>query len=517
MYKQRLTIIISFLLLLVSAPVFAQPEKQTLTITPPMIKNNVAPGDVWRTYIKVVNNNSTEIEVYHEIKDFRGGTESGTVDFLASDLEGEHLLSNWITIEEESVLIPAFGSMEIPFIVVVPKDAVPGGHYAAILLGTRPLEDKAEGAVMKVSSMLASLILLNVDGDVEESGRIREFSTNKSLYTEPKVRFDVRFENTGNVHIQPQGEIRIYDWFGNDKGLMTINHGTEFGNVLPKTIRKWDFSWEGSNNLFEMGRYKASLILGFGENARQTISRDMYFWIINVKILLFTIMPILLFILIIILIIRVYIRRAIKRTREELGLVVESHTEVEEDEVLTENKKRIWPKFLLVTLVIMVFLIAIFSVVFYVSNKNNEYKEKYENNQNETLNPEPIDLDNIINRGKDSDNSVVVVPEINDEEILAEDEEEIYNGLFEVSVLNGSGKSGAAKHVAEMLMEDYSIGDIGNAEVYEYSYTFIKYKRGLGEEAKKLKEYFDEETEIEEDSEMNYDVVVIVGKEYEIK
>lgn len=504
------------------APVFAsaQSGKQALTITPPLIKNNAVPGQIWKSYVKVVNNNDFKVNVYNELRDFRGGTESGTVDFLNIDENNPNLLSNWIEISVEPVELAPFESKEIPFVVEVPEDASPGGHYTAILLGTRPMENENGGSVMKVSSMLASLILLNVEGDVEESGRIREFSTNKSFYTDAKVLFDVRFENTGNVHVQPQGEIRIYDWFGNDKGVLNINHNTEFGNVLPKTIRRWNFTWEGGNNLLEMGRYKASLIMGFGESARQTINRDHYFWIINIKLLLFTVVPIIVFVLLIILIIKAYIKRAIRKTKEELGLEAEAHKNEEEDLVATEDKKRAWPKFLLAVIIFLLIVLAAFWIVFYVSQKNNEFSEKYKNNQNENIEPKVIDFkeDEKEDEVEDKNSQEAIEAGEEDEDKNEEKEEEdVFEGPFSVTVLNGSGVSGAAGSVAEMLKNDYTIGDISNADAYEYAFTFIKYKKGLRDEAVKLKEFFSEEAEIREDNEMEEDVVIIVGKDYEVK
>jgi len=192
--------------LLYFTPILAQEMDQlTLSITPPLIKNNVNPGQIWQSTVKLVNNNPKEIDVYVQVADFKSGQEVGTVKFIQSADESEeiskHLLSQWITIEAESMTIPAFQSKEIPFRINVPLDAEPGGHYAAILAGTKPPEEKIRGSTIKISSLLASLILLNVGGEVIEKG----------------------------------------DFWGKDKGIITINHGTEFGNVLPQSIRKWNF------------------------------------------------------------------------------------------------------------------------------------------------------------------------------------------------------------------------------------------------------------------------------------
>ncbi|HLD34272.1 MAG TPA: hypothetical protein VJB62_00255, partial [Patescibacteria group bacterium] len=275
---------------------------------------------IWKSTIKVANNNPEEHTIYVEAVDFRAKQEDGVVEFLSSEKTGTSsegvspFLSQWIVLEENEVVIPAFGSREIPYIIDVPENASPGGHYAAILAGTRPPADSVSGSVIKVSSLLASLVLLNVKGDVEERGVIREFVSDKVFYDKTDVGFKVRFENLGNVHLQPLGEIKIYAPFNKLKNTITINHNSEFGNVLPESIRKWEFNWKGDKNLLEMGRYRAELILGYGEEGRQADNRVIYFWVIYPKPVIFAVSAVIIFILLITVLIRLYIRRAIRNT-----------------------------------------------------------------------------------------------------------------------------------------------------------------------------------------------------------
>lgn len=135
---------------------------------------------------------------------------------------------------------------------------------------------------IRISNLVSSLILGNVRGEIIEEARIREFSTEKTVYQEPKAQINLRIENTGNVHIQPQGEIRIFNFWGKERGFIPINHKTEYGNILPQSIRKWNFTWQPEDSFLEAGRYKAVLTLIYGNEAKQTISRTIYFWIIPV-------------------------------------------------------------------------------------------------------------------------------------------------------------------------------------------------------------------------------------------
>lgn len=310
--------IVSFLALI--APIASAQDAVTLSITPPLIKNSMNPGDIWKSTVKVVNNNPTEMVIYVDAVDFRGKQEDGVVEFLStvdsgtSSDEFSPFLSQWIVLENKEVLIPAYGGKEIPFIIDVPEGASPGGHYAAILAGTRPPEENIGGSVIKVSSLLASLVLLNVKGDIEERGIIREFSSDKSVYDNADVNMTVRFENLGNVHLQPLGEIKVYAPFNKLKKTLTLNHNSEFGNVLPQSIRKWSFNWKGERNILEMGRYRAELVLGYGENGRQADNRVIYFWVVYWKPVLIASTILILFILLIIITVRSYIRRAIRNS-----------------------------------------------------------------------------------------------------------------------------------------------------------------------------------------------------------
>lgn len=326
MYRLIICLIILslFLLGLAGGSAWAQTDKITLSITPPLIKNNVAPGEVWRSAIKLINNNPREITAYVQVVDFKSGDEEGSVRFMqsvpATETASSSFLSQWIEINKEPMVLKPFESRTIPFIVAVPPDASPGGHYAAILAGTQPPSGKIQGSAIKISSLLASLLLIKVKGEVKEEGAIREFSTEKKFYTSPEVNFTVQFENKGNTHLQPQGEIRIVDFWNKEKGRITINHNTEFGNVLPGGIRKWQFSWQAPDSLLSMGRYRADLILSFGEEARQTVDQSLYFWIIYPKPLAVAVGLLLFFILIIIFLVRFYVRRAIRQTQKQIGL-----------------------------------------------------------------------------------------------------------------------------------------------------------------------------------------------------
>jgi len=310
-----------FICILLASPALAEEGGLKMTLTPPLIKNNMNPGESWMSTVKMVNNNKEKLVVYAEIKDFRDNG-SGGVELISteeSNGEGSHsgFLRQWMEVQEGPYEIAPFSSVEIPFNIKVPETAEPGGHYAAILIGTKPV-DVVDGTGMSISSMISSLVLVNIAGDVIEDGKIREFSTNKSYYKTPEVKFKLRFENTGNVHLQPKGSIVINDMFGNKKGEIDINKDTAYGNVLPGSTKTWEFDWEGESGILKMGKYNATITVYYGEETAEVDTRSFYFWYVDFKIWGIIFGSILGFILFIFLIIKLYIKRAIKQSQREL-------------------------------------------------------------------------------------------------------------------------------------------------------------------------------------------------------
>jgi hypothetical protein len=311
---------VSCLLLLVSSVASAQ-ESFTLTITPPLFQMTASPGQAWSSDIKVVNNNPYDITVYASVMNFLAQGEGGAGRFIPAndtkDVPGGYTLASWLEVSKAPIFIRAEQSISVPFTLRVPKNAEPGGHYGAILIGTEP-PPKTGGSSVRVSSQLTSLFLVRVSGDVSEIGDIRSFSTEKALYQEPKASFALRFENKGNVHLLPQGNITIYNMWGKERGRILINQEADFGNVLPKSIRKFTFEWAGEQNFFDVGRYKAIATLAFGDKEKKTVYRAVNFWVIPVAPALKILAFLILFIWFVVWSIRRYVKKALALEAERI-------------------------------------------------------------------------------------------------------------------------------------------------------------------------------------------------------
>jgi hypothetical protein len=299
-------------LLLVPSTTAAQ-ESLSLSVTPPIIQLGVKPGDYWASSLKVVNVNPGSLNVYASVMDFSAEGEDGHGKFQPMREKDPALLASWIDISGNAVEIPPGQSRDIPFSIRVPADASPGGHYAAVLIGTKPFDSNGpNGPTVKISSFVSSLFLVRVSGEVEERGGIREFSTDRRMYDEPAVKFALRFENSGNVHIQPQGGVTIFNMWGKKRGEIFLNHNTNLGQVLPKSVRKFEFEWNADGSFFDIGPYTAIATLTYGKEARQNVTRTITFWIIPWKETLGVVGGFAALILLLVWGIRRYIRKALE-------------------------------------------------------------------------------------------------------------------------------------------------------------------------------------------------------------
>src|SRR3989339_844507 len=499
--KNLLIAIFCVLVFLFMNPVLARNDDGlALSITPPLIKNNVNPGQVWKSSIKLINNNSYEIKVYVQVSDFEGGPEEGTVKFISVDPQSGdsgYLMSRWIAIDLGPISIPAFSSKEIPYVVDVPEDATPGGHYAAVMAGTKPGDDSGGGSKISISTMLSSLILLSVSGDIDERGRIREFSTNQQVVQDANIDFAVRFENIGNVHIQPQGEIQIYDFWDQEKGKILINHNKETGNVLPGGIRKWNFNWAGEKGFFRMGRYKAVLILSYGQQGRETVDRTLYFWVLNFKVLAYVFGSIIFLVLMIIFLVRRSIKKAIIQTQEN---IIQLQKTKDGDKPVKikqyqEKQKRGNKMIIFVVIVFVIFIGGVFAVN-NIINKNKDIK---------VLQKEEKDIDD-----KKSDDNI----EIQGDAQEKKEEKEKIDKDVSIQVLNGSGESGVAGTVADILKTSgFKNIYTGNASDFNHNITLIRHTKENVKTAELIANLFSNIVKLELFD--NQDgLVVIVGKDF---
>lgn len=335
--KYKGTFVVSIIsVLLIPQGLFA--AGLSLSVTPTLFEMSAVPLQAWNSSIKVINSNNQDLTVYANVVNFAPQGEIGHGKFLPvfEEFTEGKTLAEWITVSEKPYIIPTESSMSIPLTINVPEDASPGGHYAAIMIGTKPSNDNRSLNVA-TAQIVTSLFFVRIEGDVVENGVIRTFRAGDSFVETPEVDFEVRFENKGNVHLQPQGEIVITNMWGKERGIVPINRQTHFGNVLPESVRQFSFTWKGEQSITDIGRYKAVITLAYGQDQRKFVTQPTFFWVIPIKAVLIVLSSLVAILFLVSWSIRSYIRRMLEMSGPA-GYVPASQHVPREGDVLIRHR-----------------------------------------------------------------------------------------------------------------------------------------------------------------------------------
>jgi len=275
---------LTFIFLLVLLPAFSA---DALTISPVRLEISVAPGETYSGNYKLINDDEMSRTYYSSFENFESQGETGSPKFT-QEKKG---LTEWISGPKITNLNPS-STQSLPFSITVPEDAVPGGYFGVIFWGNSPTEDEEGQPIQfQVNSKIGILVLLTVEGFIEEDAQVLEFETLQgSLLSTTPMNFYYRFQNGGGDRVRPEGFLTIRNMFGGE--TMKIDANPTNGNVLPRQVRRYELDWiEGetpqgffgkvSHQLknFHLGRYKAHLDVTFGAEENE-IHDVKVFWII---------------------------------------------------------------------------------------------------------------------------------------------------------------------------------------------------------------------------------------------
>lgn len=241
-----------------------------LEITPFLLDLEVPKGGSIDSEIVVTNRSSTTESVVVESRDFLPGSE-GQPEFVPdTDFNDETFsLASWVKIKDPTqfVLQPN-ESRKVEFSLNPSERAEQGTHYGAILFSYG--SGGASGNMSEVQQSLGTIILVKY-GVTRENGKVQQVLSDRIVWNPSRVTITSLFENTGNVHVKPKGEVYIKNMWG--KVIETPFVNRDAANVLPKTIRGFVSFWYPSN--WSFGLYTAETVLIFGNTRLE--ARDKHY------------------------------------------------------------------------------------------------------------------------------------------------------------------------------------------------------------------------------------------------
>ncbi len=290
-----------FILLIATAGLVVTQPAVATTIISPVLELQADPGTVQPGVVKVYNETNHQLSLTSSVEQFTAGADDGQPAYIPSDQHAEFL--RWFKLGQTAITLAPGQAAVIPFVVTIPKTAVPGGYYAAIFW-EESVPKTAGQPTIGVRGKVGTLVFLRVNGQVSEIGRLDAFGLkdNVSVYYRLPVTLVSRFTNAGNVFLQPHGTITLRSSWG---GTTVLPLGDGQAYVLPGSTRRFEVVWGQtafSKNWLQaawqefaseaqqvsVGHYVATLNVRYGLNDQQQLTQQISFWVIPYHLIIGT-------------------------------------------------------------------------------------------------------------------------------------------------------------------------------------------------------------------------------------
>lgn len=292
---KKTSLIISFISLLATGFVsFAQAQTQILTAIPPRLEIKVKPGEFVSQKIQFRNESENTVYLTPILRDFIVSDTAGNPNFVDRQVSGRWAASSWMNVSPSSFSAAPNKVVDLSLSVTVPPDALPGGHYAAVLYeakGSAPALSGGTAAGSGINQVVGTLVYITVEGPVTEIAHVKQFDTPRFLEFGP-VPFTTEILNSSDIHLKPGGVITVYDMFGKTVANLSL----EERNIFPGASFVYKNTWE-TKYLF--GRYSATLNASYGTGG-QVLLATIYFIGFPLRIALAIVLAIIIIILLII-------------------------------------------------------------------------------------------------------------------------------------------------------------------------------------------------------------------------
>jgi hypothetical protein len=259
--------------------VLAQPVVKMAAMPPRVEDLQAAPGEVVTRQIKVRNLGDQEMVIETKLNDFVVQDDQGTPVMLeqkSTPEDNRWALSQWVNVTPTRFVLKPGEIQKLDLVIVVPENANPGGHYAAVVY--QPAEDATLGNTgSKVNPSVASLLYLTVEGDIKEDANVSRFEVPGFSEFGP-INFNTEIENLSEVHIKPQAQIKVYNLLNQTATTLDL----EEKNIFPGRARQFENTW---NKKWLFGRFKAQLSGSYGATG-QALLATAYFWVIPWRLIL---------------------------------------------------------------------------------------------------------------------------------------------------------------------------------------------------------------------------------------
>ncbi len=249
----------------------------SLSVAPSLNDLGVIKGQTYNENVTIANNTPYQVilKIYSENFGTTGYT--GNIIFYQQTSKLD-TASGWFSVTNPVITLSPYGKQTIPVTIAVPKDADPGEYYVSLFF-----QQDSEGinnTGVHIVPRIGSLFFVNVLGSVHSDAAITNTKVVSNSINFPlipsqilsgdTVNFDVYITNKGNIHIQPQGKVQVYDIFNHLVDTLTIPTHI----ILPGNTRDIETQW--LDNKVLIGGYTVKTQITYGVNQESKFVTTFY-------------------------------------------------------------------------------------------------------------------------------------------------------------------------------------------------------------------------------------------------
>jgi len=241
-------------------------SKSSLGVSPAIIEEVLAPGEEKKTGVWVLNITDFSLPI-------KVSQESFVVNTNVLGGAGQTFnASSWLKIDPPNFILSPYEQKKIAIIIDIPQNAEPGGHYATVYFQPLISASNLRSQTTYLSARVGVLVFLTIKGEIVEQVTLQNLQTRSFSQFGPQ-HFSLSFQNWGNVHLFPSGEVIIKDFWGQEAGRVSFRPQI----VLPKTEKEIAARWDKK---FLLGRFSAQADVFYGSANVKLRSEPIIFWVI---------------------------------------------------------------------------------------------------------------------------------------------------------------------------------------------------------------------------------------------
>lgn len=252
-----------------------------ITIRPFLIDEVLQPRDEIQKIVTISSDYEVRKAVlYATVNEITVGNDGEIKEFVTPvEADRTTTATSWIEVSRGRIEIPHGETREVPITLNINPFAEPGEYH--VFVGFVEAQNRPEAEKIAMAGDAKGVIIkITISDDREDSMRINSFLIKRLILKDTDKKVDIELENKGDFISVPTGEIILYNSRGIELTSFAVN--TEGKEINPGEIVTIQESLPLSE---EIGRFKANLILEYGENTKANIYDTTYFYLVPIKIL----------------------------------------------------------------------------------------------------------------------------------------------------------------------------------------------------------------------------------------